>query len=496
MTSKAKEATVLTSKPVLIPRQKEPPDRTYEGFLPDAGKEGNQIESVKVNEAEIRKLQTSKGKVKISELDLTKARKGSNLTLYGKFFGRSSPFELVKSILPKIWIIKAKCNVIDLPTEFYAFKFDNEEDYWDVLSGGPWFLKGQALSLLQWKDNFQPPNEKVEEISVWVQFLGLPYEYLSSNILPQVAAVIGKPLKGFWIDTERGSFFQSVAYENILMICFKCGLIGHFEVACRAETSGKNVGDKEAVPSAKDGEMENEKLLGPWVQVQRRKRGGQSQFSKKPINENSFKVLENPAFEAKLKNDENGGEGIKYIPVEGNKKVIKMDVVKQNSFENKGKISLSAKNEKEGDGNGLSNRTEGKIALKQLKCQMKEVSMPMNLDKGTLDRKNSSSSEMVDSFMFEAESRKEDYVVGKNKKENEQKNMDVLAEKLFESFKKILDNENAEEDFMEFGINPEFSRIRKKEAKKFRRWSAADENLFSVPVEYKGIRNKKKGKMP
>ncbi|WOL08610.1 hypothetical protein Cni_G17363 [Canna indica] len=123
---------------------------------------------------------------------------------------------------------------------------------------------------------------------------------------------------------------------------------------------------------------------------------------------------------------------------------------------------------------------------------MKEVSMHMNLDKGTLNRKNSSSSEMVDSFMFEAESRKEDYVAGKNKKEKEQKNIDVLAGKLSEPFKKILDNENTEEDFMEFGINPEFFRNRKKEGTKFRRWSATDENMFSVPVEYKGIRNKKR----
>ncbi|WOK97370.1 hypothetical protein Cni_G06078 [Canna indica] len=75
-------------------------------------------------------------------------------------------------------------------------------------------------------------------------------EYLDGNILPQIAAVVGRPLKidnhtqsgdrgkfarvcvmlnikkplqqGFWIDSDSSSFFQSVAYENLLLICFSC----------------------------------------------------------------------------------------------------------------------------------------------------------------------------------------------------------------------------------------------------------------------------------
>ncbi|WOL00198.1 hypothetical protein Cni_G08911 [Canna indica] len=114
--------------------------------------------------------------------------------------------------------------------------------------------------------------EKIDVIPVWVQLPGLPLEFLNSRIfLPQVAAAIGKPLRfdnvtqkgelgkfaricvmmnlkepvqqGFWIDTDSGSFFQSIAYENMLFICFKCGRLGHDEKGCN-KSDGSDAKEK------------------------------------------------------------------------------------------------------------------------------------------------------------------------------------------------------------------------------------------------------------
>ncbi|WOL00372.1 hypothetical protein Cni_G09085 [Canna indica] len=50
--------------------------------------------------------------------------------------------------------------------------------------------------------------KKIEVIPVWIQLPGIPYEYLSSNILPQVVAIIGKPLKNdsYTQNGVRGKF--------------------------------------------------------------------------------------------------------------------------------------------------------------------------------------------------------------------------------------------------------------------------------------------------
>ncbi|WOK93180.1 hypothetical protein Cni_G01873 [Canna indica] len=103
----------------------------------------------------IRKIQSNaKGEVRIEDEEIDKARLDCKLVLYGKFFGRTPNLELVRNVFPKIWNLKSNCKILDLASDFFAFKFENEIDYWEVLSGGPWFLRGQALSLVEWKKNF------------------------------------------------------------------------------------------------------------------------------------------------------------------------------------------------------------------------------------------------------------------------------------------------------------------------------------------------------
>ncbi|WOL10598.1 hypothetical protein Cni_G19357 [Canna indica] len=140
---------------------------------------------------------------------MEEARKECKLVLYDKFFGRT-PLELVKNIMPKIWKIKSECNVVDLSASFFAFKFSNEEDYWEVFSGGPWFLRGQTLSLISWRENFQPLKESIEVVTVWIQFPGLLFEYLHENIIPQLVVVIGRPLKidEYTLSGTRGKFVR------------------------------------------------------------------------------------------------------------------------------------------------------------------------------------------------------------------------------------------------------------------------------------------------
>ncbi|WOL08019.1 hypothetical protein Cni_G16771 [Canna indica] len=71
----------------------------------------------------------------------------------------------------------------------------SSNDMEKVLSNDPWFLRGQVLLLIPWRENFQPMVERIDTIPIWVQFPGLPIEFLHRQILTELASVIGKPLK-------------------------------------------------------------------------------------------------------------------------------------------------------------------------------------------------------------------------------------------------------------------------------------------------------------
>ncbi|WOL07609.1 hypothetical protein Cni_G16353 [Canna indica] len=169
-------------------------------------------------DGKIKRIQElTAGKVVIAEEDIDKARNECRLVLYGKFFGRTSALDLVKSIMPKLWKISGNCKTIDLVAGYFSFKFDEEKDYWNVYTGGPWFLRGQSPSLVQWRENFQPMHENIDVIPVWIQMPGLPPEFMNQAILPQLATVVGKPLK---IDDytkygDRGKFARICVLLNL-----------------------------------------------------------------------------------------------------------------------------------------------------------------------------------------------------------------------------------------------------------------------------------------
>ncbi|WOL01084.1 peptidyl-prolyl cis-trans isomerase CYP23 [Canna indica] len=102
----------------------------------------------------------------------------------------------------------------------------------------------------------------------------------------------------FWIDTELGSFFQSISYENLPFICFKRGRVKHGENVCKMSADTDNSYEKESKKDAQSSKSkEEEVLLGPWVQVHRRKKANHVQNTNRSNGGNQFKVLDSPAFE-------------------------------------------------------------------------------------------------------------------------------------------------------------------------------------------------------
>ncbi|WOL00072.1 hypothetical protein Cni_G08785 [Canna indica] len=253
----------FTFSPSNPPRPKKSSDPGSSSMQPtrSAFKETNLVDNLPnrddVTEKIDRIKRNSTDEVFVDEGLIQLSRSNWVNSLYGKFYGRTPPLSLVQNIRPKVWKVSCAVQVVDLAFGFFCFKFANADDLEKVLSNGPWFLRGQVLLLIPWRENFQPMLERIETIPVWVQFSGLPIEFLHGQILTKLASVIGQPLKvdhitlkgnrakfarvcilwnlnktvpnDFWINASSKRFWQAIALENILKLYFKCGKIGHLE---------------------------------------------------------------------------------------------------------------------------------------------------------------------------------------------------------------------------------------------------------------------------
>ncbi|XP_072951786.1 uncharacterized protein [Typha angustifolia] len=176
-----------------------------------------------------------------------------NNTLFGKFLGKVFSLHLVRSELLRQWGLAGLVFIANKYEGFFLFRFSCEEDMITILMEGPWLVRGSVLNLTKWKPNFRLSVEQISKAFVWARFLDLPEEYWKPHIFVDVAAMVGKPLRfeditmvigrgcyarayveldltkpikhGFLLGPKQ--IYQAVAYENLPLVCFTCGIVGH-----------------------------------------------------------------------------------------------------------------------------------------------------------------------------------------------------------------------------------------------------------------------------
>lgn len=65
---------------------------------------------------------------------------------------------------------------VDVGNEFILIKFVNEMDCNHVFFNQPWFVEGQIFNLQRWRRDFDPFNEPIMSVVIWVRLSGLPVE--------------------------------------------------------------------------------------------------------------------------------------------------------------------------------------------------------------------------------------------------------------------------------------------------------------------------------
>ncbi|XP_024190474.1 uncharacterized protein LOC112194471 [Rosa chinensis] len=168
----------------------------------------------------------------------------------------TNTFDFMLKGLRRKWQVKGGWHLIDLPNDFFIVKFNLEDDMNSALCGGPWILAGQTLIVRKWRPDFDPLNEFIGKMALWVRICGFPVKYFKDYFVAKIGSIIGdvvkvdqvtlgqakgkfarvcievdlsKPLCPF---VEVESVAYHVVYEGISMICFECSCFGHSKDKC------------------------------------------------------------------------------------------------------------------------------------------------------------------------------------------------------------------------------------------------------------------------
>ena len=167
--------------------------------------------------------------------------------------GRPLKYWALQTRLASIWHPTGKMHLIDIGYGYFIMRFDVIKDYHHALMDGPWFVGDQYLHVQAWEADFHPHIAKITKTAVWIRLEQLPIEYYHPEFLKYVGQKLGKLLKVDAITSAAirgryaklcvqinianplpkrvkiGSFWQDIVYENLPMMCYKCGRFGHRE---------------------------------------------------------------------------------------------------------------------------------------------------------------------------------------------------------------------------------------------------------------------------
>ncbi|XP_058763358.1 uncharacterized protein LOC131636777 [Vicia villosa] len=235
-----------------------------------------------------------------------------------------------------MWVRKGVISIIDLSNDYYLVAFSHEDDKKAAMENGPWFIYDHYLTVKNWRPNFQPEIDTIDEVAVWVRIAGLPIEYYDPRALKVFGDRIGRTIKvdKTTIKQERGKYARvcvavdlskpllamfsvkgsnyKVEYEGLHLLCMVCGKYGHYKESCplkakedtRIQEGDGGKGKESSTVNRDLGRSNSKDDEGPWRVVQKQKRGrkmveGRKSYAPTQINDDSklrgsrFLALEN-----------------------------------------------------------------------------------------------------------------------------------------------------------------------------------------------------------
>ncbi|PPS18718.1 hypothetical protein GOBAR_AA01847 [Gossypium barbadense] len=148
------------------------------------------------------------------------------------------------------------------------------------IDGGPCVIFGHYLTVQPWTIDFNPNLPYPNSVLTWIRFPSLPSHSYKKQFLMEIG---GRSLI-FKILINGNP--QRIEYENLPVVCFKCGYYCHTKEACSSVTQiqgGTEKGESSGQVSNKTAAVGKE-VFSHWMLVERKSRSGNLEASKKGNN--------------------------------------------------------------------------------------------------------------------------------------------------------------------------------------------------------------------
>ncbi|CAI0398670.1 unnamed protein product [Linum tenue] len=218
--------------------------------------------------------------------------------------GGDKPAGLSMISLRALWRPTSAWEVHALDDDCFLVKLGSDQDYFKALTEGPWVIFDHYLLVQQWTPSFRVSDQLPKSMVVWVQFPGFPVHFYHKEILFSMGNMIGRAIKLDYhtLHQQRTKFariavevdlsrplvprirldgkWQPVEYENVPVVCFECGRIGHAQTSCPSlrptiPTINFPGAGGELSAGDKTDEREPNGGFGPWMVVARKSRRNQ-----------------------------------------------------------------------------------------------------------------------------------------------------------------------------------------------------------------------------
>ncbi|CAI0453446.1 unnamed protein product [Linum tenue] len=240
--------------------------------------------------------------LKVSDGLITKLSAPWKRSLVVRTLGIQISFTTFSNKIKTQWRPTGALDILVLGPEYYLVKLSNDTDYFRALTEGPWTIFDHYLIVQQWTPSFRLNNKLPNSMIVWVQLPAFPVHFYHREVLFSLGNMIGRTIKLDYhtLHQQRARFariaveidlskplvtrirldgqWQYLEYENLPVVCFECGKIGHTESSCpnlMAPSPPLALVEFGSRPDSAPATQPEEKVgYGPWLQVTRRSRRG------------------------------------------------------------------------------------------------------------------------------------------------------------------------------------------------------------------------------
>nr|XP_029153227.1 uncharacterized protein LOC114927457 [Arachis hypogaea] len=107
----------------------------------------------------------------------------------------------------------------------FILNFKSQDEARRAYEGGPWRIEGHMLSLQWWSPNLSINEINYNQLPIWIQIHGLPYDKINKSNAEKIGAILGRVI------TAKDPFVEG----NMLRPFLRCGMIGHDRRTCVEE---------------------------------------------------------------------------------------------------------------------------------------------------------------------------------------------------------------------------------------------------------------------